>query len=227
MHKNNTYAGTSAGGRLGHKNNFLYLSLGDFYFDGVNEEDITSINESDYGKIIKISLKDMKKENFAIGLRNPQGMFIDKNGIFETEHAPQGGDELNFIDFNQINKDYGWPNSSFGVNYGEKIWPLDPSNTNYKTEGSIPPIMSWIPSIGISNLIRFYSKNGLSRWNEDLLISSLRDKSIYRIKLNGVRPILIEKIELGFRIRDLIQSGDKIYIQEAGSKYIWELKEKN
>jgi hypothetical protein len=41
-----------------------------------------------------------------------------------------------------------------------------------------------------------------------------------------MRPILIERIEVGFRIRDLIQFNNKIYIQAAGSKDIWELKEK-
>ena len=107
----------------------------------------------------------------------------------------------------------------------KKTWPLDPSNNNHMTEGFIAPIMSWIPSIGISNLIRFYSNDGLSRWNEDLIITSLREKSIFRIKLNNVRPIMIEKIELGFRIRDLVQEKNSIFIQEAGSKYIWELKE--
>jgi len=226
-HRNNTYAGTSAGGRLGHNDNFLYLSLGDFYFDGVNEQDITSMDGSDYGKIIEISLDNLKSKNFAIGLRNPQGMFIDDNGIFETEHAPQGGDELNFISFDQDNNNFGWPHSSFGVDYGKKEWPLDPSNNNHMTKDFMPPIMSWIPSIGISNLIRFYSNDGLSRWNEDLIITSLREKSIFRIKLNNTKPIMIEKIELGFRIRDLVQDRDRIFIQEAGSKYIWELKENN
>ena len=76
-------------------------------------------------------------------------------------------------------------------------------------------------------MIRFYSNDGLSRWNEDLIITSLREKSIFRIKLNNTKPIMIEKIELGFRIRDLVQDRDRIFIQEAGSKYIWELKENN
>lgn len=87
--------------------------------------------------------------------------------------------------------------------------------------------MSWIPSIGISNIIRFSSNEILSRWDEDLLISTLRDKSIYRVKLNNNKPILIEKIELGFRVRDIIQHQDEIYIQETGSRFIWKLKEKD
>lgn len=225
-HTNNTFAGTSAGGRLVYGDNNIFLSTGDFYFDGVNEIDLTAAPGSHYGKIIKISLNTMGVEIFAKGLRNPQGLFLDKDGIFETEHAPQGGDELNFIGFDQSLKDYGWPNASFGVDYGTKIWPLDPQNKNFKAGDFVAPIMSWIPSIGISNLIRFYSDDGLSRWNGDLLITSLRDKSIYRIKLDGMRPILIERIEVGFRIRDLIQFNNKIYIQAAGSKDIWELKEK-
>jgi len=224
-HKNNIYAGTSAGGRLVNNKESLFLSIGDFYFDGVNEKDIISRDKSDYGKIIKISLETLQVETFASGLRNPQGLFLDKDGIFETEHGPQGGDELNFIGFNQISKDYGWPNATFGVNYGKKAWPQDPENKNFNSKDYISPIMSWIPSIGISNLIRFYSSKSLSRWNEDLLISSLRDKSLFRVKLNENSPMLIEKIELGFRVRDIIQFNDKIFIQEAGSRYIWELKE--
>ena len=59
--------------------------------------DLTAVPGSHYGKIIKISLNTMDVEIFAKGLRNPQGLFLDKDGIFETEHAPQGGDELNLI----------------------------------------------------------------------------------------------------------------------------------
>lgn len=226
-HKNKGFAGTSAGGRLGFKDQSLYLSIGDFYFDGVNEEDITSIQNSDYGKIIEISLKTFDAKHFATGLRNPQGMFVSNDGIFETEHAPQGGDELNYIEFNKSSKNYGWPNASFGVDYGKKVWPLDPNNSNFDNDDYVAPIMSWIPSIGISNIIRFSSNEILSRWDGDLLISTLRDKSIYRVKLNNNQPILIEKIELGFRVRDIIQHQDGIYIQETGSRFIWKLKEKD
>ena len=226
-HKNNKFAGTSAGGRLGHRGDNLYLSIGDFYFDGINEEDITSMQNSDYGKIIEISLNDFKVKHFATGLRNPQGMFVSKEGIFETEHAPQGGDELNYIGFNQSSRNYGWPNATFGVDYGKKIWPLDPENSNFSEDNYTPPIMSWIPSIGVSNVIEFSSNKSLSRWNENLLISTLRDKSIYRVKLNNNQPILIEKIQLDFRMRDLIQHEDSIYILEAGSRFIWQLKKRN
>ena len=82
-----------------------------------------------------------------------------------------------------------------------------------------------LTAIGISNLIRFYSDTDLKRWNGDLIVTSLRARSLFRIKLNGTQPILIEKIELGFRIRDIIQDKQKIYIQDASSKYIWELRE--
>ena len=57
----------------------------------------------------------------------PQGLYFDKenNIIIETEHGPMGGDEINLIDLDQINKDkifnYGWPIVSAGEHYGGKI----------------------------------------------------------------------------------------------------------
>ena len=61
-----------------------------------------------------------------MGHRNPQGLFFDKenNFILETEHGPQGGDEINLIEISKINKDkiqnYGWAISSAGEHYPNK-----------------------------------------------------------------------------------------------------------
>ena len=61
-----------------------------------------------------------------MGHRNQQGLYFDKenNFILATEHGPQGGDEINLIEVNKINKDkiqnFGWPISSAGEHYGGK-----------------------------------------------------------------------------------------------------------
>ena len=58
-----------------------------------------------------------------MGHRNPQGLYFDKdrNIILETEHGPKGGDEINIIELDQINKNgilnYGWPIVSEGEHY--------------------------------------------------------------------------------------------------------------
>ena len=57
---------------------------------------------------------------WSMGHRNPQGLKIDKEAriIWEHEHGPRGGDELNII---EKAKNYGWPVISYGINYDGKI----------------------------------------------------------------------------------------------------------
>ena len=62
----------------------------------------------------------------SMGHRNPQGLYFDrqKNYILETEHGPQGGDEINLVDLDELNnnsiQNYGWPVVSAGEHYGGK-----------------------------------------------------------------------------------------------------------
>ena len=69
-----------------------------------------------FGKILKINLKKNSHSIFAKGLRNTQGLYYDKisNVIIGTDHGPKGGDEINLI---KVNKNYGWPVSSYGDHY--------------------------------------------------------------------------------------------------------------
>ena len=85
-------------------------------------QDQNSIN----GKIIQINTLNSNYKIFSMGHRNPQGLFYDKNNnfILETEHGPQGGDEINIIriDNNKNEKiqNFGWPIVSAGEHYGGK-----------------------------------------------------------------------------------------------------------
>ena len=92
---------------------------------------------------------DHKPEIFSYGHRNPQGLaFHPETGVlWETEHGPQGGDEVNIV---QAGKNYGWPVASYGREYapnGAKV------STVTSKEGIEEPMMLWIPSIGASGLI--------------------------------------------------------------------------
>ena len=55
-------------------------------------------------------------EIWSYGHRNPQGLAFDPETgtLWETEHGPQGGDELNVI---EKGKNYGWPVIGYGANY--------------------------------------------------------------------------------------------------------------
>ena len=67
---------------------------------------------------------------FTLGHRNPQGLFYDKKNkiILETEHGPQGGDEINIL---RKNLNYGWPISSYGEHYDGKFRKNAPLNKSH------------------------------------------------------------------------------------------------
>ena len=208
------FAGESSGGRLAHDGRFVYLSVGDFSFDGVNAQNILQSKDSDYGKILKIDPISRAYQTVVQGLRNPQGMALTNMGLFETEHGPQGGDEFNLIKLNKI-EDLGWPKATYGTDYGKTYWPLDPNNLNQNIYNFQDPLHFWIPSIGISNLKYVEKNNLLNLWEGNFLISSLRAKSIYRMQMDQEKRVIgIEKIELDFRIRDIEIINGKIYTLE-------------
>lgn len=207
------FAGRSAGGRLSINKKGIFLSIGDFYFDGVNADNMTELSNSDYGKIIFIDFNSNNYEVVASGLRNPQGLVLTDFGLFETEHGPQGGDEFNKIDLEK-KRNYGWPNASYGVDYETFKWPLDPSNLNHYSFQD--PIYFWTPSIGVSNIDYFDNDSEFILWRGDFLISSLRALSLFRIRMDPLKENLIgvETINLGFRIRDLKIHENKVYLLE-------------
>jgi len=211
-HPLNNFAGASAGGRIEKANeNEIYLSTGDFYFDGVNAVNV--VDNGDYGKIHLINPNTGSVKVISEGHRNPQGLLQTPLGLFETEHGPQGGDELNLINLDTISN-YGWPYATYGVDYGKKKWPLDLKNNNHKNYNE--PLYFWIPSIGVSNLLFIDNYNKyFEAWENNLLVSSLKDKSIYRFKLNENQNVIgIERIFIGLRIRDLILHNNKIVLLE-------------
>jgi glucose/arabinose dehydrogenase len=83
---------------------------------------------------------------YAYGNRNPQGLAINPatNQLWETEHGPKGGDEVNII---QKGANYGWPLVSYGVNYDGTTISQSPTR-----EGVQAPIHTWTPSIGTCGL---------------------------------------------------------------------------
>ena len=188
------------------------LSIGDYRLRYLAQEK-KSIN----GKILKINIENNIFEIISMGHRNPQGLYYDKdnNFILETEHGPQGGDEINLIEINKINKsefqNYGWPISSYGEHYGGKInnnkeryqkYPLYKSHNDY---GFIEPIKSFVPSIGITNIVKI----GQNKY----AFSSLKDKSLYFFELNKKRKIIeLERIEVFERIRDLRFYKNQLYL---------------
>jgi cytochrome c2 len=205
VHQNNPFSGMEVGGRLGFlSDQRLMLTLGDHDFTGVESKQMFAQDPKvSYGKTILIHLDDGTSEMYSMGHRNPQGLYITGEGaIWSTEHGPQGGDELNLI---VRGANYGWPLVTYGTDYGSATWPL--SRVQGRHDGYQEPAFVWVPSIGVSNLVRV-EHDRFPVWKGDLLVGSLHAHTLFRVRLVDQRVVYAEPIEIGERIRDIVEGPD-------------------
>ena len=133
---------------------------------------------------------------FCYGNRNPQGLAFDSSGrLWELEHGPKGGDELNII---EKGKNYGWPVITYGVNYnGTKI-----TDITHK-EGMEQPVWHWTPSIAVCGM-KIYKGEEFGSWNGNILVTSLKFEYLERVVVNDRKMVEREIIyEPGSRVRDV------------------------
>jgi len=80
---------------------------------------------------------------------------------------------------------------------------------SHEDNNFIEPIYSFVPSIGISEIIRL-SNNFSTLFQNNFILTSLFDRSIYRIKFdNSFNKILYkEKIYINERVRDIKYSNE-------------------
>jgi glucose/arabinose dehydrogenase len=145
----------------------------------------------------------VRPEIFTYGNRNPQGLAIDPNtgAIFENEHGPRGGDEINLL---QAGRNYGWPVITYGINYDGTII------TNEKARpGMEQPLVYWVPSIGPSGMA-VYTGDRFPRWKGNLFVGAMAGTHLRRVVLDGTRVVHEERIlhALHVRIRDVRQGPD-------------------
>jgi len=170
------------------------------------QRNLAQDDNSPFGKILFIDFETNNYTIFSKGHREPQGLAIDGKFILSAEHGPRGGDEINLIQFGQ---NYGWPISS----YGEPYLDLEKSSKvydylkNHSDHGFIEPIYSFVPSIGINQIIKV-PDDFSEYWKNNFLVTSLGGKTIYRILFdkNFTKIKFHEKIYIGKRIRDIIYS---------------------
>jgi len=195
---------------------FLYFSIGDR-----GKRNQAQLLEYPNGKIHRLNAdgsipsdnpffenNNAIKSIWTYGNRNPQGLAIYPSSsiLFETEHGPRGGDELNIL---SSGKNYGWPEITYGKNYsGTTI-------TKYThKEGMEQPVIHWTPSIAVCG-IDFYDGELFNNWKNNLLVSSLKFERLYRLEIDDDKVIDQEIIyEAGSRIRD-VQTGPEGFIYIA------------
>lgn len=181
--------------------------------DGFNYREQAQYLDNHYGKIIRINTdgtipddnpfvsdETVKPEIWSYGHRNLQGITVVDGVVYENEHGPMGGDELNIA---EASKNYGWPAITYGKDYsGATISPFT------EKEGMEQPIKYWVPSIAPSGMA-FYDGALFPEWAGSLLVSALVPGDVRRLKIDGSKVIQEEILfsDLG-RIRDVATSPD-------------------
>jgi glucose/arabinose dehydrogenase len=145
-----------------------------------------------------VKLPDAVPSIWSLGHRNPEGMAFNPvtGELWESEHGPAGGDEINVIDKGH---NYGWGLASMGLEPG--IFRQTAPNTD-------PPITSYTPSIAPSG-ITFYSGNRYLAWKNSLFVAALAGQELLRLETQGRRITAQETLfkEYG-RVRDVIEGPD-------------------
>ncbi len=214
-----TEVGQAGGKMLTDGENHLLVTIGDHGgYGGWYEKDFLIAPDDHLGKLVRIAIETGEVETLAIGFRNSQGLVRDADGnIWATDHGPQGGDELNLL---ERGGNYGWPVVSYGVQYGRQIPPTIEDEKMGRHDDFLRPVFSWVPSPAIS-AIAVNDEEHLPLWKDDLLIASFIAGSLYRVRRHGVDVQYVEKIELGYRIRDIaiMPDGRIALLRDRGRVY--------
>ena len=143
-------------------------------------------------------------EIYSLGHRSPQGLAVhpDTGAIWENEHGPLGGDEINVV---LPGRNYGWPLVTYGKDYDGSIISALTSRADLE-----PPFMYWVPSIAISGLT-FYTGDAFPEWKGNAFVGSMMAGRIrwtghvQRLTFENGQPIQREPIlvEIRQRIRDV------------------------
>lgn len=224
----NTWNGHYGSRLVFDSNKLLYISVGEGgtgSYGGPNASNRnSSITASPWGKIHRVTASGgVPTDNpvlpgqssastiFAYGIRNPQGMVINRTtgGIWESEHGPKGGDEINII---TSGANYGWPFYSLGMNYDNTI-----ISQGHTAAGITEPSFSWTPSIGVSG-ITFITANSFKGWKGNLLAGGLASQRLHRCIVNGSAVTPAETVEgLNGRVRHVVQAPDgSVYVSVEG-----------
>ncbi len=146
---------------------------------------------------------------WSYGHRNVLGMDFDAAGrLWEVEHGPKGGDELNLV---TRGANYGWPVRSNGVNYnGTNIPDHSPD------DGFTKPVVGWTPVIAPGNMT-ILDGTLFSGWKGDALISGLATEALIRVSFSGETAREVARYDMGKRIRSVIEGPDgALWVLEDG-----------
>jgi glucose/arabinose dehydrogenase len=214
----------------------LFITLGERQL-GAPAQDLTG----HLGKVVRINRDGTvpsgngtglpagtRAETWSYGHRNAQGaaMHPTTGELWVLEHGPQGGDELNIA---RSGQNYGWPNVSYGCNYGT-------STPNCEIGGGVhapqymEPVSRWpapgtpTPNASIApSGLTFYTGSGFPEWQGNVFLGALADTALWRVVLSGNTEVSRERLfaSLGERIRCVRQGPDSwLYLLTDSGKLL-------
>ena len=153
-----------------------------------------------------------RAETWSSGHRTPYGMAFSPAGeLWEVEHGPRGGDELNLI---EQGKNYGWPLVSYGQNYNGVPIPNPDTRLDLAK-----PVLYWVPVIAPGNLMFYRGTQTFPQWDGNGFISGLGTMSLNRIIFDGHGGAKsAERWNVSHRIRD---------VEEGPDGSLWMLEDAN
>ncbi len=140
-------------------------------------------------------------ETWSSGHRTPYGLAFGPDGrLWELEHGPRGGDELNLI---EPGGNYGWPLVSYATNYNGVPIPSPDTRSDL-----VKPVIYWTPVIAPGSLT-FYSGSMFPQWQGSALLGGMGTMTLNRITFDGQGGATpAERWDVGHRIRDVAVAPD-------------------
>jgi len=198
----------------------VFFSVGDRFHRDQYPQDINV----DGGKIYRLNEDgSIPKDNpffntpgankaiYSYGHRNPQGLAMhpETGVLWEHEHGPRGGDELNII---EPGLNYGWPIITYGINYNGTIITEQTEDPQMQQ-----PQYYWVPSIAPCGMT-FVTGDRYPQWKNQLLVGSLKFAYIEMLQLEGTKVVGRQKIAENIgRVRNVKMGPDDIvYVSVEG-----------
>ncbi len=188
----------------------LFISLGERQKGSPAQDLATSL-----GKIVRIradgSLPDdnpalgagARPEIWSYGHRNPQGLAVhpDTGELWNTEHGPQGGDELNHV---QRGGNHGWPLVSYGCEYGSPVGDGCRIGGGTHAPSYVEPVAYWVPVSTAPSSLLFYTGTGFPEWRGNAFVGALAGQTLWRLVLDGAHEVARDQ-PLGSALADRVR----------------------
>lgn len=209
-------------------NGHIFVSQGER-----GQADLAQSLEANNGKIMRfnmdgsipsdnpfVNVPKARKEIWSYGHRNPQGLFFDRttNTLFEQEHGPKGGDEINLV---VKGKNYGWPVITYGREYSGETWRTGES----QREGMEQPIKIFVPSIAPSSLM-VYRGDTLSIFKDKFVSGALALEHVNLVSVKDSFTACEDRLllKLNERVRDVKEGPDGLVYVSSDNGRIYVIK---